>query len=117
VCEGGNQRALLQVKLSASGQEIGGEILFKRRVGFSGTPSALLPRELGETRFEKGADGLMVRRAELTAVDEFSIRAQKPWSGGRIQIALREGDLLRAVFMRCNALGFRASVDGVARVE
>ena len=49
-----------RIKLSASGQEIGGDILFKRRVGFSGTPSALLPRELGETQYEKGADGLMV---------------------------------------------------------
>jgi hypothetical protein len=44
-----------KTKLSASGQEIGGEILFKTRVGFSGTPSALLPLELGETQYEKGA--------------------------------------------------------------
>jgi hypothetical protein len=40
-----------QVKISASGQEIGGDILFKRRIGFSGTPSALLPLEMGETLF------------------------------------------------------------------
>lgn len=32
-------------KLSASGQEVGGEILFKHRMGFSGTPSDLLPVE------------------------------------------------------------------------
>lgn len=48
------------VKLSASGQEIGGDILFKRRVGFSGTPSSLLPLEMGQTQYEKGADGLML---------------------------------------------------------
>jgi hypothetical protein len=35
-------------------------MLFKRRVGFSGTPSALLPLEMGETQYEKGADGLML---------------------------------------------------------
>lgn len=28
--------------------------------GHTGTPSALLPRELGETQYEKGADGFMV---------------------------------------------------------
>ncbi len=50
-----------KVKLSASGQEIGGDILFKRRVGFSGTPSSLLPVEMGKTRFQKGSDGLMLR--------------------------------------------------------
>jgi hypothetical protein len=49
-----------QVKISASGQEIGGDILFKRRIGFSGTPSALLPLEMGKTLYEKGADGLMM---------------------------------------------------------
>jgi len=48
------------MKLSASGQEIGGEIMFKRRIGFSGTPSSLLPLEMGETQFEKGSDGLML---------------------------------------------------------
>jgi hypothetical protein len=32
--------------LSASGQELGGDILFGRRLGFSGTPSDLLPLEL-----------------------------------------------------------------------
>jgi hypothetical protein len=47
-------------KLSASGQEIGGDILFKRRVGFSGTPSSLLPVEMGTTIFQKGSDGLMM---------------------------------------------------------
>ena len=35
------------VKISASGQELGGDMLFKRRLGFSGTPSELLPLELG----------------------------------------------------------------------
>ena len=47
-------------KISASGQEIGGDILFKTRVGFSGTPSSLLPLEMGKTLYEHGADGLML---------------------------------------------------------
>jgi hypothetical protein len=35
------------LKLSASGQELGGDMLFGSRLGFSGTPSDLLPLELG----------------------------------------------------------------------
>jgi len=34
-------------KVSANGQAIGGDMLFLQRFGFSGTPSSLLPRELG----------------------------------------------------------------------
>ena len=48
------------LKISASGQELGGEMIFSRRLGFSGTPSDLLPLELGECHFEKGSDGKMV---------------------------------------------------------
>ena len=39
-----------RLKLSASGQELGGSMLFSRRLGFSGTPSDLLPLDLGEPR-------------------------------------------------------------------
>lgn len=44
-------------KLSASGQEVGGSLVFGRRLGFSGTPSNLLPVELGECCYERGDDG------------------------------------------------------------
>ena len=57
------------VKLSASGQDMGSNILFKRRIGFSGTPSDLLPRELGSEdggrtpgrcQFEEGSEGAIL---------------------------------------------------------
>lgn len=48
------------IKLSASGQELGGDMLFSRRIGFSGTPSDLLPIELGRCGYEKGSDGKMM---------------------------------------------------------
>ena len=41
------------LKLSACGQALGGELLFKKRFGFSGTPSDLLPVELGQCHYEK----------------------------------------------------------------
>ncbi len=47
-------------KLSAAGCELGGEMLFKKRIGFSGTPSDLLPIELGKCHYEIGSDGQMI---------------------------------------------------------
>src|SRR5690606_6703997 len=47
-------------QLSACGQELGGDMLFHRRLGFSGTPSDLLPLELGRCHYERGSDGRML---------------------------------------------------------
>ena len=46
-----------RMKISASGQAIGGDMLVGRRLGFSGTPSDLLPKELGKCEYEVGDDG------------------------------------------------------------
>lgn len=35
------------LKLAANGQDVGGNMLFDVKLGFSGTPSDLLPLELG----------------------------------------------------------------------
>lgn len=43
--------------MSATGQDLGGEMLFGKRVGFSGTPSDFLPDELGQCQDEDGSDG------------------------------------------------------------
>lgn len=49
-----------RMKISASGQAVGGDMLFAKRVGFSGTPSDLLPQELGSCDYETGDDGMML---------------------------------------------------------
>lgn len=36
------------LKLAANGQDVGGDMLFDVKLGFSGTPSDLLPLELGK---------------------------------------------------------------------
>ena len=36
------------LKVTANGQDLGGDLLFQKRLGFSGTPSDLLPIELGQ---------------------------------------------------------------------
>jgi hypothetical protein len=61
------------LKLSAAGQELGGEMLFKRRIGFSGTPSDLLPVELGRCGYEKGSDGQMIHVMTSPSVCSFEI--------------------------------------------
>ena len=48
-------------KLSANGQDLGGEMLFGTRIGFSGTPSSLLPLEMGDCVYAQGDDGKMLR--------------------------------------------------------
>lgn len=44
-------------KLSACGHALGSKLLFSRRLGFSGTPSNLLPLDLGQCQYEPGSDG------------------------------------------------------------
>lgn len=48
------------LKLSTCGQEIGGDMIFSRRIGFSGTPSDIVPLELGSCQYERGSDGKVV---------------------------------------------------------
>ncbi|CAM9994812.1 unnamed protein product, partial [Hapterophycus canaliculatus] len=48
------------LKLAANGQDVGGNMLFEVKLGFSGTPSDLLPLELGRCQFELGNTAMMV---------------------------------------------------------
>lgn len=51
-------------KLQASGVDLGGDTLFGVRLGFSGTPSDLLPRALRPCHYEPGSGGFcMLRRS------------------------------------------------------
>ena len=67
------------LKLSASGQELGGSIMFKNRIGFSGTPSDLLPLDLGRCGYEPGSDGKVLQ--VLTDTNVVSVvRAPEDWT-------------------------------------
>jgi hypothetical protein len=59
------------MKISASGQAVGGDMLVGRRVGFSGTPSDLLPQELGRCDYETGDDGMMLTTVLDRAVTSY----------------------------------------------
>ena len=56
------------LRLSANGQELGGDLIFQRRLGFSGTPSDLLPVELGRCQYRKGDDGRMLHYLSSPAI-------------------------------------------------
>ncbi|CAE7411045.1 unnamed protein product [Symbiodinium microadriaticum] len=53
-------------KLSATGQELGSSMLFSSRIGFSGTPSSLLPEDLGTCLFEAENEGIRVPGSGFT---------------------------------------------------
>jgi hypothetical protein len=68
-----------RVKISASGQSIGGDMLVGRRVGFSGTPSDLLPAELGKCGYAQGDDGKMLSTVLDPLVTSFT-HVRDDWS-------------------------------------
>ncbi|MAT13750.1 MAG: hypothetical protein CMJ46_00585, partial [Planctomyces sp.] len=55
-----------------------GDVLFKIRLGFSGTPSDLLPVELGKCAYEKGSDAKML--TFLTTPSVTSYHRTGEWS-------------------------------------
>lgn len=54
-------------------------MLYSRRLGFSGTPSDLLPLELGECTYEEGSDGKMVHFLTSPSVMSFE-EVEDGWS-------------------------------------
>lgn len=67
------------LKLSASGQALGGALLFSQRMGFSGTPSDLMPIELGKCFYEKGSDGKVIHTLTNSKVVTYEIMSNS-WS-------------------------------------
>mmetsp|Transcript_34135 Transcript_34135/g.89813 ORF Transcript_34135/g.89813 Transcript_34135/m.89813 type:complete len:1087 (-) Transcript_34135:500-3760(-) len=49
-----------ETKISACGHDLGSSILFGSRIGFSGTPSNLLPLDLGDCHYEPESDGRVI---------------------------------------------------------
>jgi hypothetical protein len=64
-------------KLQASGYDIGSDMLFGVRLGFSGTPTDLVPRQL-RCVFEQGDDSKMIR--VLTSPLTVSYEVLSSWS-------------------------------------
>jgi len=52
--------AFQRMKVSACGHELGSSMLLSKRIGFSGTPSNLLPLDLAPCKYEPGSDGQII---------------------------------------------------------
>ena len=73
-----------QMKLSACGQELGGDLLFGRRIGFSGTPSNLLPLELGQCHFAPCDDARMLHVLTSPSVVHYGQPLPADWSAASL---------------------------------
>ncbi|KAL4123645.1 hypothetical protein PRIC2_009496 [Phytophthora ramorum] len=67
-----------KLKISACGHELGSNSLFAKRIGFSGTPSNLLPMDLGECYYEPRSDGSIFEA--LTNKHIVSIERKVNWT-------------------------------------
>lgn len=65
-------------KLQASGVDLGSDMLFGLRLGFSGTPSDLLPEELKDIKFEPGSEAQFIR--VLSSPEYVSAQVLGDWS-------------------------------------
>ncbi|CAK9015799.1 unnamed protein product [Durusdinium trenchii] len=70
-------------KLSANGQDLGGEVLSSSRLGFSGTPNDLLPRSLGQCRYAQGDDAKMLTTLSDPLVVQVSL-VEEGWNAQRL---------------------------------
>ena len=71
-------------KISASGADLGGKFMFQKRIGFTGTPSDLLPAGLGKCKFAAGAEGEIVHTLTsptiMRLVDHSTRKDGKDWT-------------------------------------
>ena len=101
-------------KISASGQDLGGDMLFGKRVGFSGTPSDLLPEELGQCQYDEGVDGQIIHF--LTSEEIVSSRMlDANWSVNRLLDDIATANPPFHVLLDCGALVTGMSNLDVAR--
>ena len=74
-----------QQKIAASGHDLGSDLIFGTRLGFSGTPSDLLPTSLGRCYYEPGSEAKIARTlsdstvVKATLIDEWSINGLLDW--------------------------------------
>eukprot|EP01049_Picozoa_sp_SAG25_P020972 SAG25_NODE_7527_length_475_cov_0.539894_1_plen_79_part_01 len=77
--------------------------MFPKRIGFSGTPSDLLPRELGKCDYERGSDGKMISvmtDCEICSVEHI----EEGWSAHIILERIATADPPRKALIDTGAL-------------
>lgn len=66
-------------KFSASGVDLGGEAIFGTRLGFSGTPSDLLPLDLRPCIYEKGSEAKVIRTLSDPSIADVEV-LERGWT-------------------------------------
>ncbi|GBE62026.1 EF hand family protein [Babesia ovata] len=72
------------LQLTASAMELGSSMLFPIRLGFSGTPSQLLPVEMGKCHYSEGTDGMILKILTDDNVVKGPTILQKGWTSETI---------------------------------
>ncbi|KAG6965311.1 hypothetical protein JG687_00005501 [Phytophthora cactorum] len=80
-----------KLKISACGHELGSNSLFAKRIGFSGTPSNLLPMDLGECYYEPRSDGSIFEA--LTNKRIVSIERKVEWTARSLLLDIAHAQL------------------------
>lgn len=81
-------------KISASGGDLGGYLVFPKRIGFTGTPSDILPRSMGKCGFQDGTTGEMVHTLTSEAIMKTVSIRDKDWTSKMILDMIARGDQL-----------------------
>ena len=97
------------VKLQASGVDLGGDMIFGTRLGFSGTPSDLLPDSLKPCYYEPGSEAEIVR--VLTSPEYVTSEHYQPELGGSPHEAVTSFLAHIANARQPNGKGYSALVD------
>ena len=79
-----------KMKISACGHELGSSLLFGKRAGFSGTPSNLMPLDLGNCEYEPGSDGDIIHTLTSSLVTTAEIKSK--WSAKSILEDIAKAD-------------------------
>eukprot|EP01060_Flectonema_neradi_P040006 TRINITY_DN8997_c1_g1_i1.p1 TRINITY_DN8997_c1_g1~~TRINITY_DN8997_c1_g1_i1.p1 ORF type:complete len:4144 (+),score=716.08 TRINITY_DN8997_c1_g1_i1:58-12489(+) len=79
-----------KMKISACGHELGSSLLFGKRAGFSGTPSNLMPLDLGNCEYEPGSDGDIIHT--LTSSSIVTAEVKSKWSARSILEDIAKAD-------------------------
>ena len=91
-----------RLKLQASGMDIGSDTLFATRLGFSGTPSNLLPPSLWPCKFQEGTQATVLRTLMDPAVVGLK-RLRGAWTPREVLVLVARG-------------GYRALIDTAALI-
>merc|ERR1719506_3316858 len=79
-----------RTKISGCGHELASDILFGHRIGFSGTPSYLLPLDFGECGPEPGSDGKIV--SVLTSSKVVTAEVKEQWTAMSLLADIAKAD-------------------------